>query len=248
MEDFNEVSIDLRYVQKKYNDALEIWSNSDKWHIYTRDTIYKFIKDFFFRTKFDKKILILNGGSGGNNYDIERYQQVHIDIAGRKLKKISNAIIANIENIPIKKRIFDGCICVGDVINFSDALKVIQEFGRLLKRNGFLILEYEKSKSFEFITDKKIFNKNAVIVSTFDNNAKELVRVYSEKYIKKILENNNFHITYKRYFHIVSPFIYKITKNENFSSHFTRFDNIANRIPLLRTFSSNIILICRKIE
>lgn len=247
MDEFIQESIDWRYIQKKYNDTYEIWNSSDRWHIYTRDTIYKYIEDFFLKNnEFNKEIVILNSGSGGNNYNIKRFEQIHIDIAGEKLKGIPNAIIANIENIPIKEKTFDGCLCVGDVINFSYVLKVIPEFRRILKKNGFLILEFENSRSFEFIFNKRWFNKNAAIVSTFDNNVKEFLWVYSEKYIKNVLETNNFKLTDKKYFHIVSPLIYNVTKNEIFSSHFAKLDNIAKRIPFFRTFSSNIIFTCWK--
>jgi SAM-dependent methyltransferase len=240
-------TIDIEKVRQKYNRIGSIWDKNDRWHNYTRNLIQNYLVNFLRHTSTDCEYKILNAGSGGNDYGIKCFEQLHVDIAETKLRGIPNSLISNIEDIPIDGDQFDICICVGSVINYCDATRVIQEFSRLLKPHGYLLLEFECSKSFEFIF-KDSFNKSACITNTFYQNSVEELWIYSERYIKGLLQMNKFVINQLRRFHIISPLVYRITQDSNFASGYSRFDSIACKIPFLKTFAGNIILSCEKIS
>lgn len=65
-----------------------------------------------------------------------------------------NYIIGSVEPIPLPDNSVDGIICAGSVVNYVDIQKAISEFSRVLKPHGFLIMEYERSNSAEFLFSK----------------------------------------------------------------------------------------------
>ena len=241
-----ELKIDSEKVRKRYNDIKDIWNKEDMWHGYTRWRIHRFLQ-FFFRDKPVEGCKLLNAGSGGNDYGLNDIEQFHVDIAESKIKHFSNSLISNIERMPIKNDEFDYCLCVGSVINYCDAAAVIQEFRRVLKQDGYLILEFEGSKSFEFIF-KSSFDRTASIAETFYQGSVEQIWIYSERYLKSLLQDNGFRILMVERFHIFSPIVYRMSKNPNLAARFVRLDLVANFIPVLRTFAANIILTCVKVS
>ena len=241
----NDRKINSEDVKKLYDNMSEIWPADDMWYLYTYKKIDLFLKKYVTRIKLKEDSQILNAGSGGNTYNVNG-NHLHIDITDKHIKENQKFIKASIENIPIECNIFDLCICVGSVINYCDAFKAISEISRTLKVGGYLILEYDQSKNFEYY-GTKTYNSNIDIVKTFNSGYEDKIWVYSEKYIKKILKHYNFKILNTQYFHCLSSLIYKVKKNEQFAAKFTYFDNITNFIPFLRKISNNIILIAQKI-
>lgn len=232
-------------IREKYNKIDDIWSPDDRWHRLTRERIEAFIRTELPKTG-RKSIRILNAGSGGNAYGLEGDNHVHVDIAERHLNQVPNKIVANIENIPVDSSGFDVCICVGSVLNYCDAAKTLQEFSRILRTGGILILEYEKSRSFDFLF-RPWFNQQSALAETFYGPSKETLWVYSEGYINQLLTTNKFRIINSKRFHILSPLILRVTGSATFASSFIIYDQICSRIPFLRTFSSNLILSCLRV-
>lgn len=215
--------INLNDVAKKYNEIPVIWDERDKWHNKTKKMINDFITRSLKSIHNYNGLKILNAGSGGNNYGLPESTLTHIDIAAEKIKGLNNSIQANIENMPIKEEMYDLIICVGSVINYCDPLKVIQEFKRVIKPGGKIILEFENSHTLELIF-KKEFNKKVVLVNTFYNQRPETVWYFSEKFIKEIITENKFEIAKIERCHILSPLVYWLTKKETFSAFFSKMD------------------------
>ncbi len=94
-------------------------------------------------------------------------------------------MIGSIEKIPLADNVFDFIICVGSVLNYCDPMKVMEEFRRVLKNTGYLILEFESSRTFELIL-KHDYNKSAVFVETFYKGGTEKIWYFSEDYIKQL--------------------------------------------------------------
>ena len=228
-------------VEKRYNSIKSIWDEKDLWHKYTYNFIKLYISENY---KTDNNSLILNAGSAGNTYDILG-THVHVDISKSKLNGVTNSLVGDICNLPFDENYFDYCVCVGSVINYCDAFRAIQELGRVLKNNGKLAIEFESSRSYEYLKNSK-FNRSVAVVKTFYQGEEETLYVYSPKYIENILDINGFEILNKRAFHIITPLIYIVNKNSNKASHFSKFDRYLHRVPIIRSFSSNVIMICQK--
>lgn len=187
-----------------------IWPEDDLWYSYTHHKVLEYLQSEEIALKIEAKTKILNAGSAGNDYGIIG-NHLHLDIAESHLKNIPNALVGNIEKIPLNENTFDLCICVGSVIKYCDALSSISEFARVLKHGGYLILDYDQSKSFEFI-GTQTYNKNAEIITTFNSGYNDKIWVYSDEYISDILKEVGFKILRKKYYHNLSPLAIKFTK------------------------------------
>lgn len=236
--------ININHVKRMYNEMNEIWPKDDKWYRYTYSQISSFLKDVTQKYSVSDETLVLNAGSGGNTYDIPGVHY-HVDIADEKIKNIPNAYVGNIENLPFPEEMFDICICVGSVINYCDAMIAIEEMGKVLKKKGLLIIDYDQSHSFEFLCTSH-FGKTADIIETFNSGYIDKTWIYAPKYISNILEHQNFSILDIRYYHLLSSLGYKILQNEDKAAFFSKFDKIMRLIPILNKISCNIILCAQK--
>lgn len=239
-------SIDYKDIENKYNNIENIWTEDDPWHFYTFKKIQEFIKIEFDKLNLGHNFSLLNAGSAGNTYEINCKRHIHVDLVEKNIIDKPHYIIGSIENLPLENNEIDFILCVGSVINYTDALSSIREFSRILNNKGHLVLEFENSYSLEYFSTHN-FKKTANIVSTFYKGKEEKVWIYSHKFIKKSLEMNGFKIIKSKNFHILSPLIYRLCKNAKIASKFTTFDNVLSRIPFLKYYSSNVILLCQKV-
>lgn len=233
--------VDLAEIEKFYNEHKVIWYNS--WYRYTNKSIELFLKN---NCNFTNDDIILNAGSGGNTYGLSGVT-IHMDIAEKTLSTISNKIIGNIENIPVNNECFNHIICVGSVINYCDANRVINEFDRVLKVGGTLYLEFEPSDSFEYFGSDK-YKKSVSIIETDYIRTKHRNWIFSIKYIESLLKSQGFQIDKKYQFHIMSSIILRITNNYEFAAKFVSLDKIIRFFPIIRNVSSNVIFKCTKIH
>ena len=234
--------IDIEEVAKKYNEIDVIWNENDKWHVRVQKVIQEFILNVFKSIENHQDLKILNAGSAGFSYNLNEGNILHIDIAKDKISHLKNSLVADIQNIPLPQNQFDLIVCVGSVINYCDPIKVFGEFNRVLKRSGYLILEFENSFTLELF-GKKTFNRKATFVNSFYNGLPESVWFFSESYIKELAELHGFRMLSVKRCHIISPLIYRIFKNEKFAARFGSWDKLFCYIPFLRKFSSNSIIL-----
>lgn len=232
--------VDLVEIEKFYNEHEVIWYNN--WYRYTNKSIDLFLKK---NCTFTNDEIILNAGSGGNTYGLSGYT-IHMDIAEKTLSAVSNKIIGNVEKIPVNDKYFDHIICVGSVINYCDANKVISEFERVLKVGGTLYLEFEPSDSFEYFGSNK-YKKSVSMIETDYLKIKHRNWIFSIKYIENLLKSQGFQINKKHQFHIISSIILRITNNYELAAKFVGLDKIIRFFPSIRNCSSNVILKCTKI-
>lgn len=236
--------IDQDKTKNKYNELEEIWNSKDKWHLHTHNMISVFIESTIQKYPLIKESKILNAGSAGNSYSLDERNILHIDIADKKLKHLENSLIASIESIPLPSEAFDTIICVGSVINYCDPIVAIQELSRVLKKGGKMILEFENSNTLELWGTKR-FNQKAILVNTFYE-GEEIIWFFSEKFIEEILSINNLKVLSSDHCHIISPLIYRMTKNIHVSARFCKLDKIFKHLPLFKTVASNTIILAEK--
>ena len=234
--------IDPKETARKYNEIDTIWDPEDKWHWRTNRMIRKFIFDSLNSIPGHKNLKILNAGSAGYSYELHEEQMLHVDIADKKIAHLPNSLIADIQNLPIPDKQFDMVICVGSVLNYCDPYLVFGELRRVLKPNGYLILEFENSKTLE-LTGTDDFNKGAVFVETFYKNQSEKIWYFAESFIRELASTHGFVSKKRSSCHILSPLFLKWFKNEKWAALWGAFDPICKLIPGLNKFSSNTIFL-----
>ena len=132
--------IDPKEVRAFYEELHSIWPHEDQWHSYTRFSIINYLQ----KQTFNDNSLILNAGSGGSHYGLKK-DMVHADLAKNNLGTLKSSVVSSVECLPFLNEIFTDIICVGSVINYCDALNVINEAHRVLRPSGRLIVEFDSS-------------------------------------------------------------------------------------------------------
>ncbi len=239
--------------KKKYNEYIisrfggndEIWKNGNTWSSHIRAVVDKRIGEFFDKFPTDCVSLILNAGSGGTTYSNIPLKIVDCDLMLSRLDSKNMSVCANIENLPFPDAIFSHVLCVGSVINYADPVRCIQELSRVLVKGGVLLIDYDSSKSWEFIFTNS-FNKAISLINTFYNDSEDIIYVYSPKYIKSLLLSNELKIIKEYTYHNLSSLLYLFTKNEKFSGLFGSADYVSSKLPIFRSLSSSRILFIKK--
>lgn len=232
----------LEYTRKLYNDCQMSWPQESKWHTYTHNHITQVVSAYL-KDRVSPQAFILNAGSGETTYNIKG-KIYDCDIAERKLFRSENPIIASIENLPCEDDFFDYIICVGSVINYCDAFAAIGEMSRVLKPQGQLILEFERSESGEFLFTREY--GRSVLQHTYQYNGQEhRLWLYAERYIKDILDCNHLQLMHRERFHTVSGVLSRFFDDEKIA-FFSKFDSVIPRI-VSQYWAHNTIMICQKV-
>lgn len=235
--------IDTEKVRELYNQTNDIWPADDKWYTYTHQRIINYINQFIKKNPIQEKSKVINIGSAGNEYDIPGVHY-HVDIAEERIKNCSHYVVASAEHLPFPDSYFDMGLCVGSVINYCDPIQVISEISRVLKPQAKLILDFDQSRSYEFIGT--CYNSNAHVVETFNSGVVDRVWVFSEKQIESYCKIHHLRVSNIEYYHLLTPLIYRICKDENKAASFAWADKLMSKIPFVRKISCNVILTLTK--
>jgi SAM-dependent methyltransferase len=235
----------LRAVRAKYNE-IEIWPSSDRWlaHVqhWIRGCIAAWKPDLGLRP--DSRIL--NAGSGDESYNLAPGLVVDCDIADRKLVGLPCGVAGDLANLPLKTGSVDVCLCVGSVVNYvSDLPRAIGEIARVVKDDGRLILEFESSRSAEYMFTPH-FGRDVSQVRTYYIYEDENIWVYHEDHVRHLLEAAGFKIVARSGAHFIGPLVYRFKRNLHYAARFARFDKWVSWIPHLKPHSANIIFLCQR--
>lgn len=238
MDKYKEIEEQAKENYKNYNSDEE-----DLWHDITGEIINSFVNKEIDNID-NENIIILNAGSGGVSY-YTKGKIINLDIVEDNIKEFENHIVSSITDIPIKDKSVDMIICVGSVINYADIILSIKEFNRILNDDGILIIEFERSNSADFLFTKD-YGKKLFLHTYIYNEQKHPMIIYSEKYVKEILKENNFKVLKKKRFHNLSTLLTRLKVNEKISLKFCKLDFLF--YPLSYFFSHNIIIKCKKVK
>lgn len=233
--------IEPQEVRSFYEELHSIWPDEDRWHSYTRSSIISYLQ----KQIFTDDCLILNAGSGGSNYGLKKIM-IHADLAKKNLVHLNNSVVASVERLPFKKAVFTDIICVGSVINYCDALVVINEAHRVLRPSGRLIVEFESSWGYEHWRSG-VYKKDAYIVELSYAKKTSKQWVYSPSYITSLIKSVGFRITGSWGFHCLSGLLYNFCKKDNFSAKIAKLDPVCRHIPIIKNHFANIIFNCTKL-
>lgn len=236
---------------KKQDDLSEVtymnysnstpWPEKDIWHEHTYKAIVTIVEQWL-QKYTNSQMVLLNAGSGGTEYKTDA-KIIHLDIVEKYISQFDDYIVGSVEMIELPNASLDGIICVGSVINYADVQRTIAEFSRLLKPNGFLILEFERSNSAEFLWtsqhNKLIFQKEYNY-----NSQKHLLWMYSERHICQLLEQYGVDIQSIKRLHVLSSLLYRIGLTEEKATPFSKYDSLCEFISY--PLAHNAILLGRK--
>lgn len=197
------------------------WPDKDVWHKHTYLAEKRIVEEWLSKAA-SKNMMILNAGSGGMEYKTKG-TLIHLDIVESYVNKFEHHIVGSVEKIDLPSEAVDGIICVGSVLNYADAQRTIAEFSRILKPNGFFILEFERSNSAEFLGTKNhgkmVFSKEYNY-----NNQVHLLWLYNEKHIRQILHCYHLKVSHCKRIHTLSSLINRFGVSESKAAPLSRFD------------------------
>lgn len=240
--------MDDKYIKAVENAAkenykkTEPWPDTDTWHYYTYKILHKYIQNYIDKLQLKNTQIVLNAGCGKTIYKTCA-TIIQMDIIEEYVNSFENYLVGSIEKIPLQDCSVDFVICVGSVINYVDIQKAMSEFSRILKPNGILILEFERSNSAEFLFTKKY--AKTVFMQTYQyNNQTHYLWMYDEKFVLQLAEFYKFSCNKKYRFHSLSSLFYRFGLSEKKAAKYSKFDHWLQ--PFSGFFAHNEIFIFEK--
>lgn len=227
--------------RENYNKA-EPWPDEDVWHSYTYKILQEQVQNYIDKLKLKETDIVLNAGCGKTTYKTCA-TIIYMDIIEEYISSFENHIVGSIEKIPLQDSSVDCVICVGSVINYVDIQKAMSEFSRILKPNGILILEFERSNSAEFLFTKN-YAKTVFMQTYHYNNQTHYLWMYDEKFVFQLAEFYNFNFKNKYRFHSLSSLLYRLGFSEERAAKYSKFDHWLQ--PISQFWAHNEIIIFGK--
>lgn len=233
---------DVENMAKENYKESEPWPDDDIWHSYTYKILQEHVQDYIDKLQLKNTQVVLNAGCGKTTYKTCA-AIIHMDIIEAYINLFENYLVGSIEKIPMQDCSVDCVICVGSVVNYVDIQKALSEFSRILKPNGILILEYERSNSAEFLFTKKY--AKTIFMQTYQyNNQTHYLWMYDEKFVLQLAEFYKFCYIKKYRFHSISSLLFRFGLTEKKAAKYSIFDNWLQ--PFSYFFAHNEILIFEK--
>lgn len=223
-----------------YNNSSP-WPQNDAWHSYTHQTIHNYVQHTLDSLNLSCEKIILNAGCGLTTY-ITSATIIYMDIVEKYVERFENHLVASIEKIPISNYSVDVIICVGSVLNYADIQKAFSEFKRVLNPKGFLIIEYERSNSAEFLF-RKHYGDTVFLKKYHYNGQNHSLWMYNEKLVMLLSKYYGFSLIKKYRFHIISSILYRMGLPEEKAAYYSHLDTFTQLISY--PFAHNEIAIYR---
>ena len=227
--------------QTNYSNSISPWPEHDVWHEKTFQAEKKIVECWLSKLTMDESI-ILNAGSGGTEYRAKG-TFVHLDIIEKYICHHEKYLVGSIEKISSPAKTYDGIVCVGSVLNYADAQRSIKEFARVLKPGGFLILEFERTESAEFLFTKQ-YGKDVFLKSYLYGDQTHLLWMYSEKHIRRLIDFYGFRLKRIKRVHGLSSLLYRFGFSEETAALYSKFDRLLQ--PVSFPISHNVLFLCTK--
>ena len=227
--------------QANYSNSLSPWPEHDTWHEKTFLSEKKIVESWLSELSMDES-MILHAGSGGTDYRA-RGIFVHLDIVEKYICQHDKYLVGSIEEINSPAETYDGIVCVGSVLNYADAQRSIKEFTRVIKPGGFLILEFERTESAEFLFTSQ-YGKDVFLKSYLYGNQTHLLWMYSERHIRRLIDFYGFRIKRVKRVHGLSSLLYRFGLSEEKAAPYSKFDKLLQ--PVSFPISHNVLFLCTK--
>lgn len=230
-------------VRNFYCAVSSVYPESDRWHAATHRWVSSFVQREWAVCQASGSGRWLNLGSAGESHGIRERHLLHVDLQPRWFTQAQQYVIADVQSLPFADASFDGCLCVGSVINYCDAARVIGEVARVVRPGGTLVLEFESSGSWELLWQRG-FRNYAAVMYTFYQGQSIRLWAYAPEYIRRLLCNNGFSIIRQDYKHCLSTIALLGCRSPNVAARLHVLDNLAARWNWARAGASNVICAC----
>jgi len=244
MPDLDDPRLETAAVRARYNDPKN-YTSEDSWHRFTGAETHRQIVRFW-RSESRRNQVVLNAGSGDFELGIESALTINLDISETRVSRLPNAVVGSVQAIPLKDNAVDAIFCVGSVINYCDAGATISEFARVLRPGGYLILEFESSRSAELRTQDG-FGRSVGLAETFYGDGPEVVWVYTPQFIAHLLEAARIPILNRVAIHVLSPWALLLFGSISVASVVARLDPVVRHVPVLNRWASNHLFVGRSL-
>ncbi len=233
-----------REVREKYNSRPEIWLARDIWHRHNYESLSSIVQRVLDASAGNQSY-ILNLGSGGTTYGVRSPHHFQLDLADRRLPRNGCSVVGNAETLPFAAESADIVLCVGEVLNYCDALAALGEFARVLKPGARLLVEFESSRSFEYVATSS-FGKTQVFVNTTFQLQPERFWLYNPSYIASALEAFGLTVVSTFSFHSVTALVFRLFKSERIAMQLAWLDRSTLAHWLLGRFACNCVFLAEK--
>ena len=210
----------------------------DSWHAETTE----FLKRNLLTAMRSSEGPLLNIGCGGFHYGIPTDSMICVDIAGLGRVACNRAVEANAEFLPFVTGTFGTVLCVGSVLNYTDASRVLGEVRRVLREGGILALEFERSEGAPY-WGSLAYRQRVWATTTQYKGQEHAFWVYSEAFISHQLRAFGLQIFSRVPFHIASAVVGRLLGSPGAASILRRLDPFAT---ILSRYSANVLLLCRR--
>ncbi|NNC28644.1 class I SAM-dependent methyltransferase [Longimicrobium terrae] len=228
-----------------YNSMRNARAFADAWHRHTHAQTELFVRRTVSVLGLPDNATILNAGSGGNDLGLQSVRHIQTDIAESTLYGVPSAVTADLQALPFADAAFDLVVSVGCVLNYCDVASAAGEVSRVLRPGGYAILDFERSRTFEFIWTEH-FDRNATLIHTFYNGVRHPLWVYSDQYVASILLANDLVLCRRMAFHLLSPLLLRVTRSQRVAAFCRALDRPARYLPGLPAMACNTIWLCKK--
>ena len=172
--------------------------------VFYRKYIIKRTLNYYIKKNFPNKSVLLHAGCGGGQVDsdVVKIAKIHaLDISTgalnryKRLYENSNVIHGSILKIPAKKGVYDGIYNLGvmEHFNVKDVKIILDEFNRVLKKSGKIVLFWPPAFGVSVIfLNSMHFILNDILGKNIRLHPEEITKVKSRKQIKDILAKSNF--------------------------------------------------------
>ncbi|TSC63374.1 MAG: Methyltransferase type 11 [Microgenomates group bacterium Gr01-1014_93] len=173
-----------------------------------RQFIIKRMLNYFINQEFKENDLLLHAGSGSGQVDediAKKFDITALDISTEALKiyrivngQSSKVLKASIFDIPVKNDRFDGIYNLGVHEHFtgSENTKIFEEFKRVLKPNGKLVLFWPPKYGFSVMFLSSLhFLLNEILRRKIRLHPDEVSLISSKKQVENLLKDCGFKLT-----------------------------------------------------
>lgn len=244
MPGLDDPRLETAAVRARYNDPKN-YTSEDTWHRFTGAETHRQIVRFW-SSESRRNQVVLNAGSGDFELGLESALTINLDISETRVSRLPNAVVGSVEAIPLPDNAVDAIFCVGSVINYCDAGATISEFARVLRPGGYLVLEFESSRSAELRTQDG-FGRSVGLAETFYGDGPEAVWVYTPQFIAHLLEAARIPILERVAIHVLSPWALLLFGSISVATVVARLDPVVRHLPVLSRWASNHLFVGRSL-